>query len=96
MTNNVGKKTGWDISLHDFVAGTSRVPLETPFFESAQKLSGDGRWIAYHSNESGRNEIYVLSLQDDGGKWQISTDGGTRASWSRGDRETSSSVPMKT
>ena len=49
--------------------------------------SRDGRWVAYHSSESGRNEVFVLSLEDDGGKWQISTDGGTRPLWSRGDKE---------
>ena len=87
MTNNVGKKTSWDLSLYDFTTGKIRVLLETPYGELAPSLSRDGRWIAYHSDESGRNEVYVLSLQDDGGKWQISTDGGARPIWSRGDNE---------
>jgi hypothetical protein len=87
MTNNLVKKTGWDISLFDFTNGTARVLLETPFSEVSPNLSRDGRWIAYHSNESGRNEVYVLSMQDDGGKWQISTDGGGRPVWSRSDSE---------
>ncbi|HET7705565.1 MAG TPA: protein kinase [Thermoanaerobaculia bacterium] len=86
-TNNIGKKTAWDIWLHDFATGKGRVLLETPFAENAPQLSRDGRWVAYHSSESGRNEVFVLSLEDDGGKWQISTDGGTRPLWSRGDKE---------
>jgi eukaryotic-like serine/threonine-protein kinase len=87
QTNHVEKKTSWDLSLYDFTTGKVRVLLETPFAEVSPSLSRDGRWIAYHSNESGRNEVYVLSLQDDGGKWQISTDGGARPLWSRGDNE---------
>ena len=35
-------------------------------------ISPDGRWLLYHSDESGRAEVYVQSLRDDGGKWQIS------------------------
>lgn len=86
-TNNIGRKTGWDVWLHDFATGKGRVLLETPFLELSPQLSRDGRWLVYHSNESGRNEVFVLSLEDDGGKWQISTDGGSRPLWSRGDSE---------
>jgi eukaryotic-like serine/threonine-protein kinase len=46
-------------------------------------FSPDGRWLAYHSNESGRNETYVRPFPGPGGKWQISTDGGFYPSWSR-------------
>ena len=87
MTNNVAKKTGWDIAILDVATGKSRVFLETPFNELAPAISSDGRWIAYSSNESGQNEIYVQSLGNSGGKWQISTDGGARPRWTRGDRE---------
>ena len=38
---------------------TPSVFLETPFREAGGAFSPDGRWVAYHSNESGRNEIYV-------------------------------------
>ncbi|HUP64392.1 MAG TPA: protein kinase [Thermoanaerobaculia bacterium] len=86
-TNNVKKKNGWDISLVDFPEGKVRVLLETPFHELNPMLSPDGLWMTYQSNESGRSEIYVQSLQDEGGKWQISTDGGGQPMWSRGDSE---------
>ena len=46
-------------------------------------FSPDGRWIAYQSNESGRFEVYVRPFPGPGGKWQISTDGGLNAIWSR-------------
>jgi Tol biopolymer transport system component len=87
ITNNGAKKTGWDISILDVAAGRARVLLETPFNELAPALSSDGRLLAYFSNESGQNEIYVQSLEGDGGKWQISTAGGSRPRWSRGDSE---------
>ncbi len=50
-------------------------------------FSPDGRWVAYVSNESGRAEIYVRPFPGPGGKWQVSTEGGTLPSWSRAQRE---------
>src|SRR5207253_5495917 len=47
-------------------------------------ISPDGRWLAYSSNESGRNEIYVTSFPGIQGKWQVSRDGGEEPRW-RGD-----------
>ena len=61
--------------------------LRTPFIEGAPAFSPDGRWLAYVSNESGRPEIYVQPYPGPGGKWQISTDGGTEPVWSRNGRE---------
>jgi Tol biopolymer transport system component len=87
MTNNGAKKTGWDISIFDVATGKTRVFLETPFGELGPTLSSDGRWLAYFSNDSGTSEVYVQSLGTDGGKWQISTDGGNRPRWSRDDSE---------
>jgi Tol biopolymer transport system component len=87
ITNNGAKKTGWDISILDVATGKTRVFLETPFNELTPALSSDGRWLAYFSNESGQNEVYVQSLEGDGGKWQISTTGGTRPRWSRDNDE---------
>ena len=43
----------------------------------------DGRWIAYYSDESGRNEIFVRPFPGPGGKWQISTAGGITPTWSQ-------------
>jgi eukaryotic-like serine/threonine-protein kinase len=61
--------------------------LVTPFNEGAPSFSSDGRWLAYVSNESGRPEIYVQPYPGPGGKWQISTEGGTEPVWSRNGRE---------
>ena len=56
--------------------------LATPAVEAAPKLSPDGRFLAYQSNESGRNEIYVRPFPDGAGRWQASVDGGGKPRWS--------------
>ena len=61
--------------------------LQTPFNEDAGTFSSDGRWVAYQSNESGRNEVYVAPFPGPGGKWQISTAGGASPRWRRDGRE---------
>ena len=55
--------------------------LVTRFEESDARFSPDGRWIAYQSDESGNNEIFVRPYPGPGGKWQISTDGGQYPRW---------------
>jgi Tol biopolymer transport system component len=59
--------------------------LATRFRESAPDLSPDGRWLAYESDESGRNEVYVQPVRH-GGKSQVSTTGGRWPRWSRDGR----------
>jgi Tol biopolymer transport system component len=61
--------------------------LRTPFNETSPRFSPDGRWLAYYSNESGRFEIYVQPYPGPGGKWQISTEGGTEPVWNPNGRE---------
>ncbi|HEY4579490.1 MAG TPA: hypothetical protein VIG89_00525, partial [Candidatus Acidoferrales bacterium] len=61
--------------------------LRTRFIEGAAQFSPDGRWLAYLSDESGRPEIYVQPYPGPGGKWQISTEGGTEPVWNRNGRE---------
>ena len=57
------------------------VVLQTEFNEAHGRFSPDSRWLAYVSNESGRNEVYVQSFPPSGGKWQISTSGGAQPHW---------------
>jgi serine/threonine protein kinase/Tol biopolymer transport system component len=45
------------------------------------KFSPDGRWLAYVSNESGQNEVFVTGIRGSDRKWQISTGGGTAPRW---------------
>jgi hypothetical protein len=61
--------------------------LKTRFNEGAPEFSPHGRWLTYVSDESGGPEIYVQPYPGPGGKWQISTDGGTEPMWSPNGRE---------
>jgi serine/threonine-protein kinase len=65
-----------------------RVPLvSTAATEVEPRISPDGKWIAYNSFESGQSELFVRPLTGDGGRWQISTNGGTYSVWSPKGRE---------
>ena len=62
---------------------TVQMLLETEFRERSPAVSPDGQWIAYQSDESGRNEIYVQPFPNvDDGKWQVSTNVGSDPVWS--------------
>ncbi len=86
ITTTVAGKPS-DIFRLNLSDGKASLFLGTPFPEVQPAPSPDGRWLAYASDESGRLEVYVQSLADDGGKWQISTDGGNFPMWTRGGRE---------
>jgi hypothetical protein len=67
-----------------------RKPIQfsnTSFSEMWGQFSPDGRWVAYHSNESGIYEVYVQPFPGPGGKWQVSTGGGIEARWRSDGRE---------
>jgi len=76
-------RTDFDLMLYSFEDHKVRVFLQTPFAETNGRFSPDMRWIAYQSTDSGKNQVYVLPLSGGRGKWQISTEGGTRPRWSR-------------
>jgi Tol biopolymer transport system component len=59
----------------------------TPSNEGLPAVSPDGQWIAYESNDSGSQEVYVRPFPGPGGKWQISNAGGQLPVWSRNGRE---------
>jgi Tol biopolymer transport system component len=74
--------TSWDIWILPLDGESPPYPfLEQPFDEAVGVFSPDGRWIAYHSNESGRSEVYVRPFPGPGRQWQVSTDGGLWAHW---------------
>ena len=64
-------------------AGTPSPFVRGPFIESAAAFSSDGRWVAYQSNETGRNEVYVQPFPGPGPKWPVSAEGGAQPIWSR-------------
>ena len=55
--------------------------LQTDFDESLGEFSPDGKWVAYVSNESGRQEIYAVAFPTPGGRFQISASGGSNPKW---------------
>jgi len=84
----------WVLRMGDRSAGSEQVRkaqpfLRTPFNEGAARFSPNGRWLAYVSDESGHLdwEIYVQPYPGPGGKWQISTEGGTEPVWNPNGRE---------
>jgi Tol biopolymer transport system component len=60
---------------------------QTPFAELFGDISPDGQWVAYHSTESGRSEVYVRPFPSGPGKWPVSTDGGVYPRWRRDSKE---------
>jgi serine/threonine-protein kinase len=60
-----------------------RIYLQTPDGETTPRLSPDGRFVAYVSDESGRNEVYVQPFSGSGIKHQVSTDGGAEVVWAK-------------
>lgn len=60
-----------------------RAIAEDPFTQWGGVMSPDGRWVAFVSNESGRDEIYVRSWSNPSAKWQVSNSGGLAPVWNR-------------
>jgi serine/threonine protein kinase len=73
--------TGRDIFYESVDDRKPHVFLQTSANETAPRVSPDGRYVAYVSDESGRNEIYVQPFPGPGGKYQISTEGGKEVVW---------------
>ncbi|MCI0568769.1 MAG: hypothetical protein L0Z52_11400, partial [Acidobacteria bacterium] len=73
------KEDLWMMSLEG--DGKPVVLLQTPARERIPVISPDGRYVAYISDESGRDEIYLTRFPNGGGKWQVSVDGGAGPVW---------------
>jgi Tol biopolymer transport system component len=69
----------WVLSIKD---RKPTVFLRTPAREDHPEFSPDGRWMAYSSNESGRDEVYITEYPTAKTVYQVSTDGGTGPVWS--------------
>jgi Tol biopolymer transport system component len=66
---------------------TPHVLVQSPFPNVEPQLSPDGRWLAYASPETGRNEVYVQPYPATGARWQISSEGGRQPFWRADGRE---------
>jgi WD40-like Beta Propeller Repeat len=86
--------SGYDIFLLPLAEPGEPYPLiQTPFDERAGTFSQDGRSLAYQSNESGREEVYVTPFPGLGRKWQISAVGGLLPRWRSDGRELVNQAP---
>jgi len=84
----IDQKTSNDLWMLPLSGDRKSSPLlHTPFAETHGQISPDGRWLAYQSNESGRNEVYVQPFPSGAGKWQASTSGGLFPRWRHDGRE---------
>ena len=81
-------KTKWTSGCCRSSVTASPFPTCRPnSMRSYARLSPNGQWLAYISDETKRAEIYVQTFPTPGGKWQISTNGGFYPVWSRDGKE---------
>jgi eukaryotic-like serine/threonine-protein kinase len=83
----VKSQTDSDILLLDMKSRRVTPFLNSKAWEGWPEISPDGRWLAYASSESGRNEVWVRPFPSQGGRWQISKDGGREPIWSKNGRQ---------
>jgi Tol biopolymer transport system component/tRNA A-37 threonylcarbamoyl transferase component Bud32 len=76
-----------DVMMFDVERGVARPWQAERFIETQPRFSPDGRWVAYVSDESGRFEVFLRPVNGDGGRIQISNQGGTSPVWRRDGRE---------
>jgi len=85
---SIAEKTGRDLWLVPNGDGSKPVPwLQTEFGEYHGKVSPDGHWCAYLSNEAGKDDVYIQSFPVAGHKVRVSTTGAGRVWWMPGGDE---------
>jgi eukaryotic-like serine/threonine-protein kinase len=78
------RNTGFDILMMSAEPGAPAMPvMRTPANETAPAFSPDGRWLAFVSDATGRDEVYLLPHPSGGVPVQVSTAGGREPVWSR-------------
>jgi Tol biopolymer transport system component len=89
VLRQTGQGTELDIHTFDLESkGETKPLIHSGFSEFNGELSPDGRWLAYESVESNQPQIFVQPFPDlNGGRWQVSTTGGTKPAWARNGRE---------
>jgi len=77
-----------DLMVADLSTDTAKVPLlASDFNEYAPMLSPDARWLAYVSDPSGRDEVFVRPFPEGSSRVQVSTSGGVSPVWAPGGNE---------
>jgi Tol biopolymer transport system component len=80
--SSLSPETDWDLWVYSMEDKEARPLLVKEYDQNLARLSPNGRWVAYSSNESGRTEIYVQAFPDPGGRWMVSSGGGDDPIWS--------------
>jgi eukaryotic-like serine/threonine-protein kinase len=81
-------KTKRDIWLLPLEGDRKPVPyLNTPANEDFPQFSPDSRWMAYASDESGQNQVYIQAVPQNGTRVQVSAAGGSQPRWRRDGKE---------
>ncbi len=79
----INESTGLDLMVLPLEGKREPIPFaNTKFSENNARISPDGHWVVYDSDESGKSEIYARPFPSGGGKWQISSSGGGFPMWS--------------
>ena len=80
--------TGWDLfTIATTGKDGARRLLQTPANENEARISPDGRWLLYTSDDSGRNEVYLTRFPEVGTRRTVSSGGGARPLWRQDGRE---------
>jgi eukaryotic-like serine/threonine-protein kinase len=83
----IASERAFDVWSLDVERQKQEPVLQSPANEVQPRLSPNGRWLAYASDETGTWEVYVRGFGETQGKWQISRGGGTQPVWRGDDRE---------
>lgn len=88
VTVRIDPTTRDDLYLEDVPEGRSeRLPMNTAANEYQAVVSPDDRWLAYVTDASGRDEVWVASFPSGAIRKQVSVAGGTSPQWTNGGRE---------
>jgi serine/threonine-protein kinase len=83
-----GQETQFDIyAMSPGDPSSLRPVVRTPAYEGGVRLSPDERYLAYVSDESGQNEVYLRPFPGSDRRWQVSTQGGTQPVWNPNGKE---------
>ena len=83
LTSPTGTNGSFDLGLLTLEGEREQtLLLGTPFSEQAATFSPDGRWMAYSSDETGRDEVYVRPFPEGDAKTIVSMEGGSEPRWS--------------
>jgi Tol biopolymer transport system component len=87
LYSTLSPNTGSDLWVLPIGDSKPQPLVRTPSNESGGRFSPDGRWVAYVSDESGKDDVYVRTFPQSDRRWQISAGGGSRPRWRSDGRE---------